>query len=332
MKQIRLLLCFVFCISFFNCGSDAFQDGKKAFAQGEYNDAIKFFEKVSENESRTNEYFEMLSLAYMYRGKQLYEKTKNAESYKANYHQSQKVLPPDLSKQFKQKYSKLLFELAKGYSAIKSENNIKRQKNFDFINHLLNNAFEYDSTNTEYVDLLKEVEKNYFEELLAQAEMLYNKAVKRKDMSLYISSRGYLEKAASFNDENAEILSLQKKIRKKLLPVFDKTEGLALAVTDYIKEKSYIKMMLAIENYSQEPVWINPDSFRLVDKRGNTYQLDIKEMELYEVLGRKFLKKTKLTKSNPYTDGIIIFSVSKNVQVDYISYVLNNEEITRKYF
>ncbi|MFC2088304.1 hypothetical protein ACFLSX_01785, partial [Calditrichota bacterium] len=106
----------------------------------------------------------------------------------------------------------------------------------------------------------------------------------------------------------------------------------ALAVTDYIIEDDQLKIMLAIENYLDSSIQINPHNLRLVDQQGNTHEVDKKGMEFYEYLGKKCLKKTQLDHTKSYIDGIVIFSIPTNIRIDYLCYMINDEEITRKYF
>jgi len=332
MKQVSLIFSLFLCLMLTHCGNDAWQNSKTAFAAGDYNETLKLLGNVKGDVAYSNEYYELVSLAYMNRGKQIFDKTKNIEAFKGNYRQSQKVLPKELSQDFRSKFSMLILDLAEGCLCCQSDEFIQRKNAFDFTIQILKTANEYDSTNTEIQILFGEANRKYFQDLIAQANQLYKDAQKKGNPSLYISARDYLELASKIYDENQEIKSLKTKIRKNLLPVLDKTDGLALAITDKISEKGFYKIMLAIENFLKEPALIDPANLQLVDRNGKSYQIDIKEMELYEVMGRRNLKKTKLDRSNPYTDGIVIFSVPEKVQIDYLSYIYNQEELTRKYF
>ena len=150
------------CLILINCGGDSWEKSKIAFEKGEYNETIKNLKKVKGDISKSNEYYELFSLSYMYRGKQLFEKTKNIDIFKGNFHQSQKVIPKESSDDFKQNYSQLLLELANGYQNTQPKDFHKKEKKYEFIKHILQIAIEYDSTNATSHRLLSEIEQNYF--------------------------------------------------------------------------------------------------------------------------------------------------------------------------
>lgn len=332
MKHIKLISGLVLCLSLLQCGSDSFEEGKKAYVNKNYKAAIEHLLKVTEAEKKNTEYFQMLSLSYMFHGQQLYNRTKNVKAFSGNFEKAQKIAPVAPSNEFKQIYSKLLCSLAESYISTKPKNEIEKNKNIQSAFHVLEVALSLETTNAEVQNLYSEIKDNHFQKLLAKAKNLYKKAQKSGKIDYYFSSKHYLENAAEYDTENAEVKSLCRKLRKKLLPILDDRDGVSLAITDYIHEKDHLTMMLAIENYLQSSIFIDPKNLKLVDRRGNIYQIDKEEMKFNKFLGKECLKHTKLDPQKPYVGGIVVFSVPENTEITYLSYNLDQKEITRKYF
>ncbi|MEJ2544353.1 MAG: hypothetical protein P8Y99_09830 [Calditrichaceae bacterium] len=111
------------------CGENPVEKGKKAFLEKNYNESIKLLTSSDiAKQSRTDQINEVIVLSYMYRGKELYEKTKNVKSFSGNYKSSLKYLPDSVSSNFKTEYSILLGDLSEAYAKAKAENEFEQDK------------------------------------------------------------------------------------------------------------------------------------------------------------------------------------------------------------
>jgi len=332
MKHALINSIFILSIFFLSCSEDTYKLAQEAYNAKNYIEAINLLERIEDNDLKNQEYFEMLVLAYMYRGEQLYQQTRNIDTFSGNYEKSKKFVLKEPSEDFKKQYSNLLCSLAESYFNTKAENQNLYWQYSEKATNSLKIALVFDSTNTAAKDLLEKARKENFEKLLSEANRHYDIAVKSRDIHYYFTSRKYLKKAALFDEENDGVKKLLYKLRKKMLPILDDEENLALAVTQFVQEKNQLRMMLAVKMFQDTTIYLRPENFKVVDFSGKSYTLDKKEMELFDYLGKKNLKKTTLSRKEPYVDGILVFAVPDKVNIVYLSYTDGQKELSRKYF
>lgn len=325
-----LILVFIF-LQF--CSEDITENGKKAFLEKNYNDAIKLLTSPElDKQGRTNQINEIIVLSYLYRGQELYEKTKNIKSFSGNYKSSIKYLPDSVSDDFKLKYSTLLTNLAEAYANAKAENEFEQEKFDKSSIETINLAIQYDSTNSIAHDLHEKLKAQNFKSLLKKVNALYSKAKKLDDADLYFAAGACLNDAADYDPNNPEVQNLRRQIRRSTLGILNYSDGVSLAVTDRLYDKGKLVMLLSVKNYKNNPVSVTPDKIELVDIKGKKYPVDKKEMHVRSIFGQKILGTKKLDTNDPYVNGIIAFDISKNVPISHIVLKDNGNEITRKYF
>lgn len=334
MKTLKIILSLVILcgLSFvtIHCGSDPAVEGDKAFESANYNLAIKhFLEARKSNPAEKQTYDEKIALSYMLKGKSLYEKSRNIKSFSGNFEKSLEYIPEEPSEYFKKEYSKVLFAMGNGYQQARPENEIQKE---DYLNKsfgYLEEAIYYDENNSSADSLLAKIKADNFKKMLNKGKDFYTKAGKTKNSDHYITAEYYFQRAAYFDIHNNEAQKMLSKTRKKTLSVLNYREDFAMAVADMSRQSKSLIVDLTIKNYATSPVSIAIDNFEIVDLDGNTYPLD-KNMMKTKFKG-KSLKNQKLAELK-FADGIIVFSISSKVPIDYLGYRLNEDETIKKYF
>ena len=333
MKYYQPLVLILSFIILQFCSDDIAEQGKQAFLEKNYSDSIKLLTTPElDRQGRDNNINEILVLSYMYRGQELYEKTKNVKSFSGNYRSSSKYLPDSVSSDFRIQYSTLLANLAEAYANTRAENDFEQEKFDNSSIEIVNLAIKYDSTNNVAHDLHNNLKERNFKSLLKKANTLYAKAKKIDDADLYFAAEACLNDAANYDLNNPDVINLRRQIRRSTLGILNYSDGVSLAVTDRIYDKGKLVMLLSVKNYKNKPVSVSPDKIELIDVRGNSYPVDKEEMRVRSIFGQKILEPKKLDANNPYTNGIIAFDIPKSMPISYIVLKDNGDEITRKYF
>jgi hypothetical protein len=319
-------------MSSFFCGTDLVEEGKKAYSAGDYTQAIKLLTQAQKEDSTNRSYDDMIFLAYLYRGEEIYQKTRNLDAFEGNYQKSKKYLPQNPSEQLRKTYSSMTLTLAKAFYQTKGRTEAENDNNFDNSLQLVKKAITIDSTNTSADSMLAELKIAHFQGLIDKGENLYKKAGRTRNADLYFTAEYYLKEALQFEPDNQKILALLNKIVAKTLPVLNYREDISLAVAGLKPERKAISMTLSIKNYTSEPVSFNLNNVKLVDRDGNTYEVSEDEMKKIELFGETCIKNGTLNQTNPSLQGIIAFDAPPVVNIAYIEYRMSNNKKARKYF
>ena len=313
-----------------HCGSDPAVEGEKAYESANYNLAIKhFLEARKSNPAEAQTYEEKIALSYMFRGKSLYEKSKNVKSFSGNFEKSLEYIPDDPSEFFKKEYSKILFALGNGYLQTRPENEIQKEEYLNKSIQYLEDALYNDENNSSADSLLEKIKLDNFQKMLNKGNDFYTKAGKTKNGDHYITAEYYFQRAFYFDIYNDEAKKMLSKTRKKTLSVLNNREDFAIAVADMNRQSKSLILDLTIKNYATSAVSIDIKNFEIVDLDGKSYPLD-KNMMDTKFKG-KALKNQKLAELK-FADGILVFSISSKVKIDYLGYNLNEDETVKKYF
>jgi hypothetical protein len=334
MKSLKIFLSLVILcgLSFviIHCGSDPAVEGEKAFESANYNLAIKhFLEARKSNPAEKQIYEEKIALAYMLKGKSLYERSRNVKSFSGNFEKSLEYIPEDPSDYFKKEYSKILFALGNGYLQTRPENEIQKEEYLNKSIQYLEDALYNDENNASADSLLEKIKADNFQKMLNKGKDFYTKAGKTKNGDHYITAEYYFQRASYFDIHNDEAKKMLSNTRQKTLSVLNNREDFAMAVADMNRQSKSLILDLTIKNYATSPVSIDIKNFEIVDLDGKTYPLDENTMKT------KFKGKTMKNQELPelkFADGIIVFSISSKVPIDYLGYRLNEDETVKKYF
>lgn len=330
IKISSILTIFVLIIFILSqCGINPAEEGEQAFQKGNYNLAIKHFLEARKQDPSNNIINEKIALAYMYRGEELFSKTKNIKSFSGNFEKSNDFIPENPSVEFKENYSKILYSLAKGYNDSNPQNDIEKEEFLNKSITYLEEATFQDELNSQAAELLEQIKSENFQKMLDKGKDFHNKARKQGKNDLYFTAEYYFKKAAYFDIHNEEAKKLLSKTREKTLSILNIQEDLAIAIADYAWESNAMILDLVLHNYGMNPIDIDITKFELVDLEGNSYSLNKSIMK--KKFANKSLKSNKLAEMKSI-EGYIVFSVSNKTKIEYLGYTLNAEKTVKKYF
>jgi hypothetical protein len=322
-------LVIFFAFSMFYCGSSPAEEGENAFENGNYNLAIKLFLEAKKQNPDDNNINEKLALSYMFRGKDLFEKTKNIKSFSGNFEKATNFIPESSSQEFKKNYSNILYALANGYINSTPQNEIEKEEFLNKSITYLEDAIYQDENNSEAEGLLAQIKSDNFQKMLDKGTDFFNKASKQKKNDMFFTAEYYFKKAAYFDTHNEEAKTWLSKTREKTLSILDIQEDLSIAVADYVNQSGKFIIDLVMHNYGMDPVEIKLQNFELADLEGKTYTLD--ENYMNSKFAKKKVKNQKLAELKNI-EGYLVFSVPSGTKIEYLGYKLNEEKIFKKYF
>jgi hypothetical protein len=222
MKLIKLIILAFVSLYLFNCsGSNPAEEGLKAFQSANYNLAIKLLLDAHKQDSSNRAYEEKISLAFMHRGADLFNKTKNIKSFSGNFEKALNYIPDNASTGFKQNYSQMLYSLGQAYLSSKAQNELQAEEYLDQAINNLEAALLQDSSNTDAENLLTNVMQDNYQKWLAKGKNYYNKARIKRDLDLYFLAEFYVKKAADFKKDDEELRKLHSRIKEKTLSVLN---------------------------------------------------------------------------------------------------------------
>jgi hypothetical protein len=332
VRRFIYLIAVVLAFSSIYCSADLLEEGKKAYSSGDYTQAINLLTKAQKENPIDHSFDDIICLAYLYRGKELYQTTKNLKVFNGNFDKANKYIPINPTNEFNVKYASMLISLAKAYYTAKPKDEEEKEYNYENTLGRIKQAMAIDSTNSAADSMLAQLKVDTFQNLVDKGEGLYNKAGRAGKADLYFMADYYLKEALVFEPDNKKINNLLAKIVQKTLPILNYRDDVSLAVGGFNRERKAIIMTLSIKNYKAESILLKLTNFKLVDTEGNTYDVNEDEMKKKELFGETCIKNTVLNQDNPAAEGIIAFTAPKDVKMAYVNYQLSNNKFARKYF
>lgn len=332
MKLSRIISLLIITVFISHCGTDYAEEGKLAFNNGDYSQAIKHFTKAQEEDSTNRSYDRWICLAYLYRGDELFRRTKNIEAFSGNLENAKKYIPNPADSEFNTIYNNMLISLAKAYLITKPANEEEKDYNFDKAVSTVKQVLALDSTNTAAESLMVQLKEDHFQSLIEKGESYYKKAGRSGNADLYFTAEDYLKEALEFEAENKKISNLLYKIIQKTLPVLNYREGVSMAVAGFTSERKAVVVNLSIKNYTANPLNLKLDNFILVDTKGNQYLVTEDEMKKHELFGESIIKNGVLNTQSPSATGLIAFDAPPDIKIAYIQYQISATKYVRKRF
>lgn len=329
MRFLSYVFLLVFSLSIFiSCGGDPLAEGDKAYAQGNYSQALNFYMEAKKAQADSPKISEKIALTYMQRGLKFYKKRKNLESFVRNFDMGEERIPQETSDNFNKEYSKLLYELAMAYHNTPPANEIQKEQYFSKTLENLDNALLYNEENVEAGKALQDIRSANFQKTFDKGLGFFKQAKKERNPDLYMAAERYLKRAVSFSPENKEARKYLSKIRKKTLAIVNMEEILPIAVADYKYSGKYILIAFSAINNSAEPFNFTPQNIKLVDADDNVYSVDTEHSAKFD----DGLVKTMLIQPRKQLDGTLAFPIAKKVKISHIKYVLEDGREILKYF
>jgi len=163
MRPLTFFILIILTLSSIFCGVDLIEEGKKAFLNGDYTQAINFLSEAQEEDSSNHTYNDLICLAYLYRGEELYNKTRNVKAFDGNFAEAKKYLPHHPTLEFNKKFGKMLLSLARAYHTTKPKNDEEKEFNFENAVKRVKQAIAIDSTNQDAHSMLAQLKKDHFQ-------------------------------------------------------------------------------------------------------------------------------------------------------------------------
>ena len=332
VRPLMVLSLIILVFSSFYCGVDLVEEGRKSFSNGDYTQAINYLTEAQKEDSIDRSNDNLIFLAYLYRGEELYQKTRNVKAFEGNFTEAQKYYPQNPTAEFNNKFVTMILSLANAYHETKPRNAEEQELYFENALKRVKQALVLDTTNTAADSMLALLKTEQFQNLVDKGENYFNRAGKTGNADLYFTAKYYLKEALEFEPDNKKINNLLEKIVQKTLPVLNYREGVSMAVAGFSRERKAIIMTISIKNYTTDPVSLNLNNFNLVDNDGNKFYVNEDEMKKRELFGEACIKNTILNQNNPSIEGIIAFNAPSDVNLDYINYTIDRTNFSRKYF
>ncbi|MEJ2545884.1 MAG: hypothetical protein P8Y99_17620, partial [Calditrichaceae bacterium] len=331
MRYLAALLSIVLFIAFLlRCGGDPIAEGDKAYAEENYNGALKAYFEAKKAQPDNQVIDEKIALAYTQRGLDLYKKTKNLNTFTGNHEKAIKYVPEKTtSESFKKEYSHLLLKLAQAYYSTKAENPIQEEQYFTKTLDYLNEALLLDDQNTVADSMLSAIREANFQKMFDKGESFFVQAQKeKKNLGLYLSAEFYINRAVSFNPMDEKAQELLKQIRQKTIKILDLKKDIPLAVANMKRTSTHTLLDITAFNNMGVDVTFDPAKLKIIDTDNNEYGIDVKETDKYD---RALTSAVKL-EPRKQVDGNVAFAVGKSVELLYLEYKLDDETVSKKYF
>ena len=332
MMRYTFFVLFLVGLFAFQCGPDPAEEGKKLFLNKDYTEAIKLLIKAKQADSTNKAIDEMICLAFLYRGEELFEKTKNVKAFQGNFKEANNYLPEVPSADFTKQYNELRLALASAYLDARARNDDEEEQFFETALNIVKDIISSDSTNASAKNLLAKLKADHFQNLVDKGANLYKKAGRTRNYDLYYTAEYYLKEAQKFESDNKQILNLLQKIKQKTLPVLNYREGISMAVAGISYERKGILMTLTIKNYTSNPLNLDIKKFKLIDRQGNSFGINEQEMQKRELFGENCIKSALLNEENPAASGVIAFDAPQDIKIAYVNYTIDSKRFVRKYF
>lgn len=335
MKRFRivLILFFVFLIPviLLYCGGNPAEEGKAAFDRGDYMQAINLFTQAKNENPDQPQYDEMIALSWMFRGEQLYSRTKNINTFSGNFEKGLMFIPETVSPEFKTKYSEMLYKIADAYMNSDPANEIQAEEFQSKAVDYLKTACVEDENNQAAWDLLDKIKKENFQSMFDKGKTYFSQAKSTKNSALYLIAELYLAKATDYDPDNQEAAKLLQDTRKKTINMIntDPSYGeIALAIADSKFLEGIFIVDVDVANNLRQPAKLIIENFVLADKDGNIYNTDQSVLTEFK---DKQIKDAEIPALKTIS-GWVGFKVNKGISPDYLSYQIADDKIVKKYF
>ncbi len=137
MNQLSLLIFLMFAFFLLQCGGSKLEEGDQLYAEGNFSHALNNYLSYKRDNPQDKSVNPRIALSYMNRGKELYEKKHNIESFSGNFEKATKFLGDGFTQaDHKLQYSQLLYDLAYAYKKARPQNEIQKEQYF-------NNTLDY---------------------------------------------------------------------------------------------------------------------------------------------------------------------------------------------
>lgn len=330
MKQSTFLIFFIFTFFLLQCGGSKLEEGDQQYAQGNYTKALNSYMSYKNDNPHDKSINPRIALSYMNKGKELYAKTHNIETFSGNFEKANNFLGEGFTlPDHKLQYSELLYELAHAYKVTKPQNEIQKEQYFNNSLDFLALSLEANDNNQKADSLLSLIYDENFQKMFEKGTTFYNRAKKeRNNPDLYLSAERYLTKAVEFDPGNEEAEKYLNSARKQTLGILQSNYPLSFCVPNFKQKANFVFIDFTIQNFSTEAIIFEMDKLEITSDAGEIFKVDLKKTTELE---KAFIDKTKL-QPRKRVDGQIVFSLAPDTKIESLSYNYNDETVFTKYF
>jgi len=330
MKQIILVAIILITFFILQCGGSKLEEGDQQYAEGNYTHALNNYMSYKKDNPQDKSINPRIALSYMNRGKELYKKTRNIDTFSGNFEKANKFLKEGFtSPDHKSQYSELLYDLALAYKDTKPQNEIQKEQHFNNTLDYLALSLEANESNQKADSLLNQIYDENFQKMFDKGTAFFNRAKKeRNNPDLYLSAERYLIKAVEFNPGSDEAEKYLSNTRKQTLGILQSNYPFSFCVPNYKKQSKIVFIDFTVQNFSTETIVFELDNLELISDMGEVFKIDLKKTAELE---NAFVDKTKL-EPRKRINGQMVFSFASGKNIESISYNYNDETVISKYF
>jgi hypothetical protein len=330
MKILSALILTVFLLTLIQCGGSKLEEGDAFVADGKYTQGINSYLAYKKSNPDATGIDNKIALASFNKGKDLYNRSRNIQSFAGNYDKSQEYIDENtMTGEQKGEYSSLLYDLAIAYRSTRPNNDIEEEQYFNNTLNYLQLAVDYNPQNTTADSMISYIYMENFQEMFDKGVKAYNQAKKvRNNIDLYLSAEYYFEKAVQFNSSHEEAAKYLSNTRKETLGILENIQPFSFCVPTYKIDKNKCYIAVAAKNYSNDPIAMDIKSLTLNTTDGKVIPVDLKKTaELEKALNEK-------TEIKPYDliEGQVVYALEPGTDLEYIAYSVDDNRTVKKYF
>lgn len=257
--KILVLLLFFLAAS---CSKDPVQKGDEALQNDELLDAQRYYEKALKQDPQNDKLKEKLVITYFRTGENFYETRRLVSSFEGQVKQGFAFLPEVLSDSLREMIANTLLDLAKAFRSAPAENDYQRKEYSEKANLYLNTALEYDSTNTDVIGELEEMENKEIETIIKKGQRYFEAGSQNAD-NYFIAERHFL-KALAQEPSNQKAIKNLIATRRKVLSIYDYSQFTPIAVLERSTIGELLVFEIKILNNTNSSMDLKGDGFYLV--------------------------------------------------------------------
>jgi hypothetical protein len=328
MKHLSILILFFSLFTLIQCGGSQLEEGDTYYASGDFTRAVNSYLAYKKANPQAKDINSKICLAYFNKGKDLFRRSRNIESYSGNFTKAQEYLDDTFTPEQKAEYSRLLYDFAIAYRKTKADNDIKQEEYFNNTLDYLQSAIDMDPENTTADSMLSAIYLENFQQMFDKGVKSYNKAKKEKNnVDSYLKAERYFKKAVQFNSSSEEAAQYLSNTRKETIGILESIEPLSFCVTGYKMDKNSCFIALAAKNYSNDVIAVDLNAITLNTEQGDVINVDMKKTAELE----KALAQNTQIKPFELIEGQLVYTLQPNTKLQYIAYNIDDKSV-RKYF
>jgi len=313
---MRYFITIAFIALFFTliiaCGGSELEQGDKSFADGNYTMAINHYLRYKKDHPQDAIVRQKLTLAYMGKGKSLFDKTGNIKAFAGNFKKAQQYISaPTGDSLFNSRYSAYLTDFALAYHQARPENDIQKEQYFNLTLDYLNDALNFNPENSRADSILQDIYDANFQKMFDKGLTLYKQALKKKNVDLYISAEHYLQRADRFRPGDEETEKYLSRVRRKTLSILRNTPPFSFCVASYKQADNHFLTDITMANFTSSEASVSPRQFSLELSNGAIVTYDAQQTEKFE---KGITSEQQLAPRQP-VDGVLAFTLPAGAKV-----------------